>query len=195
MSKENIKNILLSLFTIVLGAFIGFNVWWTDSGVRFLGLVAFFLIPIGSLFLSIALTKIMIPSQADISFSTLSDKDKYQILKNTIGPKKVKMINICYLSLFFIFCGATFLGLVISVNNHEKYQLTNYAVTQKVKIKAIEYKGKGSSYAFFDFYLDGEKYSTNLSRKNYSVGDSAVIIFSTHNTDIVEWAVDFDPNE
>ncbi|SHG64915.1 hypothetical protein [Chryseobacterium sp. OV279] len=195
MSKENIKNILLSLFTILIGAFIGFNVWWTDSGARFLGLVAFFLIPIGSLLLSIALTKMIIPTHANISFSTLSDRHKYQILKNTIGPKKVQMVNICYLSLFFIFCGATVFGLVISANNHEKYQLMNYGVTQKVKIKAVEYKGKGSPYAFFDFYLDGKKYSADLSQKDDKVGDSAVIIFSTHNTDIVEWAEDFDPIE
>lgn len=195
MSKENMKNILLSLFTIVLGALILFNVWWTGSGARFLGLAGFFLIPIGSLFLGIALTKMIIPTQADISFSTLSDKDKYQILKNTVGAKKVKIINICYLSLFFIFCGATVFGLIISVNNHEKYQLTNYGVTQKVRISAIEYKGKGSPYAFFDFYLDGKKYSANLSQKDDKEGDSAVIIFSSHNTDIVKWAEDFDPNE
>lgn len=71
--------------------------------------------------------------------------------------------------------------------------MTNYSFIQK--IKAVDYKGKGSPYAFFDFYLDGKKYSADLSQKDDKVGDSAVIIFSTHNTDIVEWAEDFDPNE
>lgn len=189
------KNILLNLFAILLGVFIMFNVWWTHGGARFLAFIALFLIISGSLFLSISLTKIIIPTQADINFSVLSDKKKYQILKSSIGQKKVKIINICYLSLFLILFGVTAIGLIISVNKCEKYQLKTYGLIQKVKIKSIEYKGKGSPYAFFDFYLDGEKYSSNLTPKNYTVGDSAIIIFSTDNTDIVEWAEDFDANE
>ncbi|ASK31917.1 hypothetical protein CEY12_18185 [Chryseobacterium sp. T16E-39] len=189
------KNILLSFFAILLGAFIIFNVWWSHGGGRFLGIIAFFVIAGGSLFLSISLTKIMIPIQADISFSVLSEKDKYEILKRSIGQKKLKMINICYISLFLILFAATAVGLVISVNKYEKYQLKTYGLIQKVKINTIEHKGKGDPYAFFDFYLDGKKYSTDLSQKNYTVGDSATIIFSTDNTDIVDWAEDFNVSE
>ncbi|MBK1895390.1 hypothetical protein [Chryseobacterium paridis] len=190
MLKKIVKNILLNLFAILLGVFIIFKVWWIHGGERFLGIIAFFLVPIGSLFLGISLTKIIVPTKTDISFSVLSDKDKYEILKSSIGSKKVKMINICYISLFLILFATTVFGLVLSLNKYEKYQLKTYGRIQKVKINNIEYKGKGSPYVFFDFYLDGKKYSTDLNQKNYSIGDSAIIIFSTDNTDIVEWAED-----
>jgi hypothetical protein len=70
--------------------------------------------------------------------------------------------------------------------------LKNFGRVQKVKINDIHSKGKGAPYAFFHFYLDGEKHSTDLSSKNYRIGDTATIIFSTDNPDIILWADDFD---
>jgi len=193
--RQAIKYSLIYILTILFGAFIAFKIWWTNGDGRFLGIIAFFLVGFGSLFLSISLTRIIIPTKIDFSFSTLSDKKKYQILKDTIGSSKVKVISVSYISLFLILFAGTAYGLVTSLRKYEKDQLQTFGRLQKVRINDIHYKGKGTPYAFFDFYLDGKKYTNELSPKNYSIGDSATIIFSTNNTDIVKWADDYETNE
>ncbi|MDN3674346.1 hypothetical protein QWY99_14905 [Flavobacterium branchiarum] len=192
--KQAIKYSLLNTILILVGAFILYKVWWTNDGAKFLGLIGYFLIGFGSLLLSISLTRIFISTKTDFDFTTLSNKIKYDILKETIGSSKVKVINTIYCSLTVIIFGGTAYYLVTSLNKYEKDQLKNFGQIQKVRINDIHYKGKGTPYAFFDFYLNGKKLTNNLNPKNYSVGDSATIIFSTHNTDIVKWADDFDPN-
>jgi hypothetical protein len=186
--RQAVKYSLIYMLTILFGAFIAFKVWWTNGETKYLGVIAFFLVGFGSLFLSIAMTRIIIPTETDFSYSTLSDKKKYQILKDTIGSTKVKFINASYISLFLTIFAGTSYGLVTSLNKYEKEQLETFGRLQKVRISDIQNKGKGSPYAFFDFYLDGKKYTNELSPKNYSIGDSVRIIFSTNNTDIVKWA-------
>lgn len=192
---EALKYSIINILIILLGVFIAFKVWWTNGDARFLGIISFFLVGFGSLFLSVSLTRVIVPFQTDFSLSSLSDKKKYQILKDTIGSTKVKVINVSYISLFIILFAGTAYGLVTSLNQYEKDQLKTFGRLQKIRINDIHYKGKGTPYAFFDFYLNGKKYSNDLSPKNFSVGDSATIIFSTNNTDIVKWADDFDANE
>ncbi len=193
--KQAIKFSFIYILTILFGVFIAFKVWWTNGDARFLGIISFVLVVFGSLLLSISLTRIIIPTKTDFSFSTLSDKKKYQILKDTIGSTKIKVINASYISLFLILFAGTAYGLVSALNKYKKDQLMTFGRLQKVRIKDIHRKGKGAPYAFFDFYLNGKKYTNNLSPKNYSIGDSATIIFSTNNTDIVEWADDFSAND
>lgn len=193
--KQAIKYSLIYISIILFGTFIAFKVWWTNGNEKFLGIIAFFLVGFGSLFLSISLTRIIIPTKTDFGISTLSDKKKYQALKDVVGSAKLKAINSSYLSLFIILFAGTAYVLVTSLNKYEKDQLKTFGQLQKVKIIDIRHKGKGTSYAFFDFYLEGKKYSNDLSPKNYNIGDSATIIFSTNNTDIVEWAEDFDTND
>lgn len=192
---QALKYSLIYILTILFGAFIAFKVWWTNGDGRFLGIIAFLLVSFGSLFLSISLTRIIVPTKIDFNFTTLSDKNKYQILKDTIGSTKVKVISISYISLLLILFSGTAYGLITSLNKYEKDQLKNFGRLQKVRINDIHYKGKGTPYAFFDFYLDGKKYTNDLNPKNYSIGDSATIIFSTNNTDIVKWADDYDAND
>lgn len=193
--KQAVKYTFLNLFVILLGVFIIFKVWWSHGEIRFLGLFSFFLIGFGCLFLSISLTRIMIPIKTNFNFSTLVNKNKYQLLKNDIGSEKLTTINICYTSLFLILFAGSAYGIVTSVNSYEHYQLKTYGNLQKVKIEDIHSIGKGSKYAFFNFFLKDKKYSNNLPSKNFSIGDSAIIIFSTQNTDVIQWAEDFNVHE
>jgi hypothetical protein len=192
---QAIKYSILYVLLVLLGTFIAFKVWWTNGVSRFLGIISFFLVGFGSLFLSISLTRIIITTETDFNFSILLDKQKCRTLKKEIGSTKVKFINLSYISLFLILFSGTAFGLATSLNKYKKDQLKNFGRLQKVRVNDIHYKGKGTPYAFFDFYLNGKKYTNNLSPKNYSIGDSATIIFSTKNTDIVTWADDFDSND
>jgi len=192
--RKAIKYLLLNSLLILVGAFILYKVWWTKDSARFLGLIGYCFVAFGSILLSVSLTRIIISSKRDFDFTTLSNKKKYQILKEAIGSSKVKVINTIYCSLSIILFGSTTYGLVAFLNKYEKEQLKNFGRLQKVRIYDIHYKGK-TQYAFFDFYLDGKKYSNDLNQKNFSVGDSATIIFSTNNTDILKWAEDFDESD
>lgn len=189
---QAVKYSLLNSLLILIGAFIIYKVWWTNDGEKFLGLIGYCLIGFGSILLSVSLTRIIISTKTNFDFTTLSNQKKYQILKETIGSSKVKTINLIYCSLTIIIFSGTLYFLVTSLNKYEKDQLKNFGQLQKVRINDIHYKGKGTKYAFFDFYLNGKKLTNELNPKNYSVGDSATIIFSTQNTDIVKWADDFE---
>ena len=90
---------------------------------------------------------------------------------------------------FLLIIGGSYL-LIKSLNRYEIVQLKTYGQIQKVKIKEIRYKGKGTPYAFFDFYLEGKIYSKDLSPKDFNVGDSIRIIFSTADPNIVRYADD-----
>ncbi len=174
-----------------LGVFIAYAVNWTNSGAKYFGILAFFLVGFGSLFLSVALTRLMIPCKYNFDLSTLSNPLNYKELKNKIG-KKIHFINVTYISLFFILFAISAFSYVKFVDTHIKNQLLNYGQTQKVRITKIDYLGKGTPYAFFDFYYGGKKYSDRLSQRDFNPGDSAFIIFSTKNPVIIEWAGDFE---
>lgn len=187
---QAIKYSFLNSLLIIIGTFIVYKVWWTHDGAKYLGLIGYFIVGFGSILLSISLTRIIVSTKTDFDFTTLSNPKKYQILKETIGFSKVKIINTIYCSLSLIIFGSTAYGLFTFLNKYEKEQLKNFGRLQKVRIYDIHYKGKGAKFAFFEFYLNGKKYTNDLDPKNYKVGDSATIIFSTHNTDIVKWADD-----
>ncbi|HEX7412440.1 MAG TPA: hypothetical protein VF411_00240 [Bacteroidia bacterium] len=77
------------------------------------------------------------------------------------------------------------------LNKYEYNHLKNFGKLQKVKIKDIHCKGKGTPYAFFDYYLNGKQCTSDLDSKSYNIGDSATIIFSTNKPYIIKWADDF----
>jgi hypothetical protein len=191
---QAIKYSLISILSILLGVFIVFKVWWTHDAARFLGLIGFVLVGFGSLLMSVSLTRIIIPTETVFGFSTITDPERYQMLKQRIGAVKAKTISAISSTLFIVLFGGTAYGLVTRIYKYEKDQLSTFGQTQEVVINDIGYKGKGTSYAFFDFYFNGKTYSNNLDPKDYEVGDSATIIFSTNDPDIVKWADDFDAN-
>ena len=97
--------------------------------------------------------------------------------------------------LFFCLGGSTIYYFIRLTNNYEENQLKEYGVVQKVRIKNIGRKGKGSEYAGFDYYLNDEVYSNDLVEKEFAIGDSVEIIFSSSKPDILQWAEDFNSND
>lgn len=96
-----------------------------------------------------------------------------------------------YTSLTIIIFASTAYEVFNYVNEYKINQLKNFGQLQKVRINDIHRTTKGGPYVSFEFYFNGKKFEDRLSRNNYNVGDSAKIIFSTNNPDIVIWAEDF----
>lgn len=115
---------------------------------------------------------------------------KYSYKK--VGLKKVRLINITYIILCLIIFALSAFSYVKLANQYETNQLKYYGIKQKIKIKEVRYKGKGNKYAIFDYYLNGEKYSNDLLNQSFVVGDSATIIFSSDDTDILKWFDDYE---
>ncbi|PBQ31906.1 hypothetical protein CNR22_09030 [Sphingobacteriaceae bacterium] len=186
-------NFLFYIGLTSLGVFIAFTVSWTNGSARFFGILAFFLVGFGSLFGGVALTRLIIPCEYNYNLSTLSNSLNYKELKNKVG-RKIHLINITYISLFLFLFVISSYSYITLFHNHEFNQLKKFGQTQKVVITKTGHLGKGSSFAFFDFYFNDKKYSDHLSQKHFSEGDSETIIFSTQDPDIIEWVDDFDPN-
>jgi hypothetical protein len=188
---QAVKYSLLNALLILLGAYIIFKVFWKNDGSGLLGLIGFCFISFGAILLSVSLTRIISNTKTDLNFATLSNPKKYQILKETIGLPKVKMINTMYASLTVMIFASTVYGVYNYVNEYKNNQLKDFGQFQKVRINDIHRTTKGGPYVSFEFYFNDKKFKHRLSRNNYNIGDSARIIFSTNNPDIVIWAEDF----
>ena len=177
---------IANLCLIFLGVFIAFKVTWTKGPEAFLAIVAFVLVFGCSGALAIALTKLIVPTNPSF------DENNWKTFVKNEGKVKAGLIVFTCLSFFLTACsGAVYLYLV-SVKKYEHYQLSNFGQTQKVLIKDIRYKGKGTPLAFFDYQAKGNLYTNDLAPKQFNIGDSALIIFSKENPDIVKWADEFD---
>lgn len=192
MTKQKaIRYSIIYLALILAGFFIAFKVWWTPSGARFLGPVAFFFVFGGFLLLSFSLTRILVSTELEFSFSTLSNRLLYQSFKKKVGPAKANKVTAIFIMLFFLLGGSAGYYFVMYINRYEESQLKEYGQYQKVRIKDIQNKGKGQQYASFDYYVNEIRYSNDLDQKDFEIGDSVEIIFSTHDPDIILWADDF----
>lgn len=188
--KQALQRSLISTGVIAFGFLIAFKVWWTQSADRFMGIVAFFMVGIGFIVLSGALTRLMVA--VDFGLSDLSDQKAYYDLAKKVGTAIAKKVFTVFMSLFFFLFVLAVSFFFVVIGNYEHHHLKHYGQYQKVRITDIRMKGKGSTYAFFDFYFDGKKYSNNLEQKDFIIGDSVEIVFSAKDPEIIEWSQDFD---
>ena len=193
--QEAIRYSIIYVALILLGFFISFKVWWTPGVARFLGLVALVFVFGGFLLLSFSLTRLLVATEVNFSFSTLSNKAHYQSFKKQVGSAVARKVSLIFMLLFFCLGGTTVYCFILFINNYEETQLKEHGVVQTVRIKDIERKGKGSEYAAFDYYLENKVYSNDLTQKDFAIGDSVEIIFSTKDPDIIQWAEDFNSND
>lgn len=184
------KSIFYLLIT-ALGVFIMFTVTWANNGAGFFGIAGFFLIGFGSLYAGISLARLILPFDINFDFKLLSNKLLYNELKNKVGKTKVNIISITYISLFILLFAFSFYSYFKLTSSYEDDQLLINGETQKVYINKTAYQGKGGPNAYFDFYFNEKKYSDHLPKDNLEVGDSAIIIFSKQNPDIIKWYNDF----
>lgn len=168
-----------------------FTVTWANNGAGFFGIAGFFLIGYGSLYAGISLARLILPFNINFDFKLLSNKLLYNELKNKVGKTKVNIISITYISIFILLFAFSFYSYFNLTSTYEDDQLLINGETQKVYINKTAYQGKGGPNAYFDFYCNGKKYSDHLPKNNLEVGDSAIIIFSKQNPDIIEWYNDF----
>lgn len=98
----------------------------------------------------------------------------------------------CYLLMITIFLTGLIWFYTRATSWYEAYQFKNYGRTQRVFINKTRKMGKAQTeYALFDFQFKRSKISSHLQNSNGLVaGDSATIVFSTENTDVIAWSSD-----
>jgi len=158
---------LFYLLVISLGLFIAFKVWWAPGVVRFTGLVAFVLVAFGTMLLSVSLTRIIVKSTIDFDYHSLSTLTNYQAFQKTVGRKKANWISAIFFLNFIVLATIIVVYFSAFIKQYKQDQLTDFGQFQKVMIKDIRHKGKGTPYAFFDFYYNEKKYSNDLDQKKF----------------------------
>jgi hypothetical protein len=147
---------ILNIVLILLGVLLAYkNTWTTGPGV-ILGGIGFLLVLGCSGILAMVITKLVLPTDP------LFDSNDWKTFKANVGAPKARRIVALFIILFlFAFSGAVSLYIQVT-RTHQFTQLRNFGQTQKVRIKDIDYKGKGTPYAFFDYYSNGATYSQTL---------------------------------
>lgn len=187
--KQALKRSLICLGVIAFSFLILFKVWWTQSADKFMGVGAFLVAGIGLIVLSATLTRLLVAT--DFGFSDIADQQAFNEFAKKVGYQKARRVTTLVTCLFFGLAALSFYLFYKATQQWETYQLTRYGQYQKVEIKDVRKKGKGRPYAFFDYYLNGKRYSNDLSQKDFNIGDSVEIIFSTEDPEILEWSEDF----
>jgi hypothetical protein len=172
-------SLVLSLYTL-------FRLAWAQSSLRLLGVAAVFVWVFSVLRLTLALTQMIAPVETHYDLVTLTEKRRSELLKRVIGPRKMAVITYTFVSLLTVIVGGSGYWLFTSISQFKQDQLSRFGQRQRVSIKKVGYVSK-SRHAYFDYYLNGNQYSKSLSTHTYHEGDSATILFSTENPEIVVW--------
>jgi hypothetical protein len=179
----------LSIGLIALGIIIAYSAALTNGAKECFFVLGFFLLPIGSLLFGAFFTQIFASNQVEGYFKIEDSKMNNQKLKTKRVKEKTKSIKGVSLVLFIVMFVFSAYYLFALVENYKIIQLKNYGETQNVFIRKTGVNR--SATAYFDFYYDGKTYSNNLSQNGLEVGDSAIIIFSRQNPNVVKWLNDF----
>ena len=191
--KQALTYSLLYILLIIFGVFITFKFWWAHSATRFLSAAGIFLFGFGCLKISVIFTRLLIITDASFSLATIFSKKVHMAFSKKVSRNVYLKVNILFMCLFFVIAGTLIFFFMKYTDKHEAWQLKTFCEYQKIGIRKIKHIGKGNSKTtFFDIYHNSKKYSVSHSHiKNYKVGDSVYVIFSTKNPDILKWAAEY----
>jgi hypothetical protein len=191
--RQTIKWCGIYLLLLAIGYLLLFTFHWSIDSRRFLSLAGFLLVVYSSFQLAFKLTLLLFPSAKHLNFSTFRNKEKTHSFKsvNTKGNRITLVLCLLIVLILVLPMFTYFKGTSI----YERNQLINFGQVQKVLIHDTK-QMKRSTYAVFHFFFNGNRLESHLLQKKWlHVGDSSFIIFSTDNTDIVQWADDFKNQE
>jgi hypothetical protein len=178
-----LKNTILYLGIVFIGNAIMIQTWIYAGWLRILMFGGFFGASYGLGYLCSALMQWLFPTVTRRLETAYGSKFDYKFLKPQVGAVKAILILVVNILMFF---GLWVFNMIIvfqSFTRQEQEQFKKFGQFQKIEIKDIRYKGKGGRKAFFEINWQGKKYSQDLPSKNFKIGDSAMILFSTisHN--------------
>ncbi len=188
---RTIFQILLNLLLIAFAYFLLFSVWWTNDDSKYIGILAYFLIGFCALTLSFSVVKLFFSDRDTFSYKDFLDKTMFNGLAIRIGKFKANTISYSSLVIFLVIVSASIYVFVQQLNRYESKQLKTFGTIQKVRIHTIDYLGKGSPFAFFDFYMDNKVYKDRIGALDLKVGDSIRIIFSREHPEILKLESDY----
>lgn len=173
-----IKNIFLPLILILLTSGGTIYLWYEDSPLKFFGLVGFFTLGLGSMYISYYLFHRIFPDKRNKPLPAIqdlmitNDEEKGKPQTFTIGSTLATLLT-------FILTGVGVWSWTKLADKYLKYELSNHGqATTGVIIGHGYSKGIGTyrKYEYKD--NDGKKHIDRFSNKTLNVGDTITILFS-----------------
>lgn len=183
--------LLLSFVIAVAGLLLLNKFVWKQDAKRFIAFLGLLIAVTGAYLFCYYLTRLLVKHGGHFKLSSLTSEAGFMLFKekagNRVAKKTSRIFGITFITVFapLIFFSVKYF------NNYQEKQLKQYGEFRKVRVDDVRKKGKGGPYAFFEFSYKGKKYLTNLYNNGFHTGDSAEIIFSTQNPDIVMWGEDY----
>ncbi len=189
MTKRT-KKIIVYFLLIVTGLFIMFKFYLAQDFKKWFVFAVLTLSSYFTIKLIAEITNLLYPATGGFDLSILFKKEKYKKFAGRSSDANKQIWT------FFILSIVAFIAGAFAFSNFTKFyklkQLTKFGQTQKIIISNIHKLGKGSNYSFFNIHLNGKKVVRHLYKKSgQNIGDTCLIIYSTENVDIIEWAEDF----
>jgi hypothetical protein len=174
-----LKNILLPMALIVLTSIGTIYLWFENAPLSFFGLIGFFTLAFGSLYISYYIFFKLFPDKRDIALPGInnlvlyfiSQRDKPQIFTkgSTFG------------GLFaLILTGLGVFSWTMLADKYTTYQLDNFGQDTKSVIISMGYSKGIGTYREYK-YLDntGQIHKDKFANKDLSIGDTIQIRYST----------------
>ncbi len=188
IKSKAIENILWSFFIAGLCIYWGLVIHKTPLGdnLKIIFTIVVFIVFFIALFMFYSgLCRYLLPENEIFDELDFSNSNSRKV-EELIGKKDFsKKNNITVISAMF------FLVIPLLVYSFFKVEYDNEqfeanGIVKKIFIESSS-RGKSSTYMHFKYLHNGVSYETKLQNKDFKIGDSANIIFSTHNPYIVKW--------
>lgn len=177
-------DLFLWAFVTAAGFFILFSFWWNHDNWRYLGIAGFALVIAGIFYCSFALLTILMPARFKFSKAILTDAGQRLEFQMANG-KLTTLWTGLYLLLFISLIIGSAVGFSDILDGYKAKEIREHGQKQRVCVLDISYlKGHGQQVEF-EYLHNGNTYHGRFKQTNENIGDSVMIIFSSHRPEIV----------
>lgn len=148
---------------------------------------------IGILHFSLLLTRLFYVKTEFEGYIGLFGFTAGEQLAAKVGTRRAKMVRTVHAIISFALFIVTVALFVSSMSAYKNHQLENNSLSQIVVIEDIKYTIKGIPFARFSWKYQGKTHEAHLQSGSLKKGDTAVIVFSKKNPDIVDFSRPISP--
>jgi hypothetical protein len=191
-----IKNIFLPLLLILLTSAGTVYLWHEDSPLNLFGLVGFFTMGIGSMYISYFIFYKIFPDKRNKPLPPIQDLMLMAEYKIEKGKPQVMTKGAAFGTLMaVVMMTSGIYGWIRLADKYEEYELNSFGMEANAIIIDIgNQKGIGTFRAYEYYDKTGSRFVDKFSNKTFNIGDTITILYST-NRPIINKVTTFHDDE
>lgn len=155
--------------------------------LKFPAILSMWIAWFGCLYAGFLICRLTVVKALGTRFIGLIELTDSNFFLKELGKAKATTFKLLFSISSFTILGIVLCIFVIHTNFHESEQLKRYGTLEKVVVKKVFFD-KSGRHIYFEFDFNQNRYHKELHSEVYENGDTALIIFSYKNPNIVKLA-------